>query len=210
MPARKLPQPDPPADPDYPPPEPIAPIVHRRFEQDGRPVAIVQHRELTCCGVLTVDTYFTAVVGDWVPTYAYQFTHDTTRPRRTVNWRTMTTSAGRGGGELLKRASIRAAVRDAKRKVHEMLLIATHDKVAQEVSGWVTADTPLGPKLDTGTPGQVVLAEWGHSAWYAVVAEVRDGRVTHVVLNDMPPHEHRTRLLQVGKHVRALHAPPGA
>jgi len=204
-------QPEPPADPHYPPPVPIAPIVRRRFEQDGRLVAIVRHQEITCCGERTLDDYYTAVVGAWEPEYEYQFTHDRTRPRRTVNWRTTTTTRGRNhGGELLTRKSVAAAVRAAKLKVHEMFLAATYDKVAQEVSGVVGAGTPVGPKLDAGTPGQVVVAEWGHAFWYAVIAEVADdGRVTHVVLNDMPPHQHRTRVLRVGRHVRALHAPPG-
>jgi len=208
MPARKLPQPAPPADPHYPPPEPIAPIVHRQFEQDGRPVTILRHREITCCGVITDDPYYTAVVGPWTLGYSYQFSQHATRPRRTTNWRTATSSAS-GDGEMLHHTSLRGAVRDARRRVHEIHLTRTYFERAKEVQGAVEAGTSLGPKLDTVVAGQVVVAEWGPSLRFVVVAEVDgDGRPTYVlVYHPMNPQPAR---LVGARYVRALYAPPGA
>jgi hypothetical protein len=207
-------QPDPPANPFYTPPKPLAPIVHRRFEQDGHVITIVQHQEINCCGTHTIDEHYTAIVGEWEPTYAFTFADSTTRARRTVNWRTMTTTHLRGyAGELLVRRTIRSAITAARRKVHEHHLLTTHGARAQEVGGPIETGEQPGRQLDTGTPGQVVLATWGRTFWYAVIAEVDEhGKVAYVVLCDMPPHEHRTRVLRVGpnRHVRALYAPPGA
>lgn len=200
-----LPQPAPPADPQHPPPAPIAPTLHRRFTHGDTTVSIVEHREVTCCGHVTADARYYGVLGDWTPGYAYTTTDYVPggRPVRVINWRTTTD----GAWDLLSRSSVRAAVRDARRRLHEEDLHATYGDLARENRHRYPSDAAIGPRLTEVSPGEVVAAAWGHGFWRAVVADVSGGGV-RVLLCRSRTDPNNVRLLTVGKDVRALHAPP--
>ncbi|HET6285743.1 MAG TPA: hypothetical protein VFG15_03195 [Amycolatopsis sp.] len=203
-------QPAPPAEPEHTPPEPIAPTVHRRFTHGERVVSIVEHREVTCCGHVTADARYYAVVGDWNTGYRYTVTryqHDG-RPVRVINWRTTTD----GARNLFSRASVHAAVLDARKALHDEDLIATYEELARTDCGryryrYSDGEKP-GATLTSVSPGEVVAAYWGAGFWRAVVAEITEHGVVRVALCHSTSRPDFTRLLTVGKEVRALHAPP--
>lgn len=199
-------QPAPPADPRIPPPEPLAPVLWKRFAHQGLAVSIVQQQEITCCGRVTPDDRFEAVLGDWTPGYAYETSYSPDRPDRPGRVHTWRTIAE--GGEVLVTHRHPAKTADLARAVlTDRVLLAEHGPAAREHMLAYPPTVTVGPAITNARRGQVVAAEWGGAWWRAVVAEALERRV-RVVLCHHPEGDGFTRLLTVGREVRAIHEQP--